>query len=420
MAILGRKPNSNLSHSNETFCPKSEGKAVLLLPNLFYTIGMPPMDKDHLLKQLQDQKFALDQSAIVAQTDAKGRITMVNDKFCEISGYSRDELVGHDHRVVNSGIHSKEFFKELWRTIRSGNVWRGEVCNRKKSGQFYWVATTITPFLDQNGEPYQYLAIRQDITDLKLAQQRILEQETQLVSASRLSAIGEMAAAITHEINNPLGVILGRAEMLARLVDKNQLEPELLKRQIETIQVTGKRIERIVRSMKSLAYQGFEDEPFHLTSFKEMLNDSLELCSQRFENHGIKLFTPEVDDKLLVECRSHQIVQVLVNLLNNAHDAVLNLKERWVRIQVQAKGAIVEVMVEDSGTGIPEAVQAKLFDPFFSTKRLQYGTGLGLSISKSLISAHQGELIYDKKNPNTRFIIHLPVRQTREKALKST
>jgi PAS domain S-box-containing protein len=370
---------------------------------------VPNSNPDPVLKQLQDQKFALDQSAIVAQTDANGRITMVN---------ARDELIGHDHRVVNSGVHSKEFFKELWRTIRSGKVWRGEVCNRKKSGQFYWVATTITPFLNEKGEPYQYLAIRQDITDLKLAQQRIVEQETQLVSASRLSAIGEMAAAITHEINNPLGVILGRAEMLARLVDKNQLDPEMLKRQIETIQVTGKRIEKIVRSMKSLAYQGFEDEPFHLTSVKEILSDALELCAQRFENHRIKLEAPEVDDKLIIECRSHQIVQVLVNLLNNAHDAALNLDERWVRVQVQRSENFVEVSIEDSGKGIPIDIQKKLFEPFFSTKRVQYGTGLGLSISKSLIVAHQGDLTYDAKSPHTRFVIRLPLRQRRESPSK--
>lgn len=371
-----------------------------------------------MLKQLQDQKFALDQSAIVAQTDANGRITMVNDKFCEISGYSRNELLGHDHRVVNSGTHSKEFFNELWKTIRSGKVWRGVVCNRKKSSDLYWVATTITPFLDESGQPYQYLAIRQDVTDLMLAKQRIQEQEIQLVSASRLSAIGEMAAAITHEINNPLGVILGRTEMLAGLIEKKQIDPDVMKRLVETIQITGKRIERIVRSMKTLAYQGFEDEPFSLTNVSEILNDSLELCTQRFENHGIKLFLSKVDEKLRIECRSHQIVQVLVNLLNNAHDAVKQLEERWIRININANADSVEIIIEDSGKGIPAAVQAKLFDPFFSTKRLQYGTGLGLSISKSLINAHQGQITYDSKSANTRFVIHLPFRLKQETKLK--
>ncbi|MGE0762576.1 MAG: ATP-binding protein [Bdellovibrionales bacterium] len=370
---------------------------------------MPTTELD-ALKQLQDQKFALDQSAIVAQTDARGIITMVNDKFCQISGYSRAELIGHDHRVVNSGTHSKEFFRELWHTIRSGRVWRGEVCNRKKSGELYWVATTITPFLDANQQPYQYLAIRQDITALMLAKQRIEEQEAQLVSASRLSAIGEMAAAITHEINNPLAVILGRTEMISSLVDKNQLNPEVLKRLVDTIYITGKRIERIVRSMKTLAYSGSDEEPFALCSVKEILTDSLELCSQRFENHGIQMQTPKIEDSWMIECRSHQIVQVLVNLMNNAHDAVKQLDDRWVKVELQIKNDLLEISVTDSGQGIPSDVVPKLFDPFFSTKRVQYGTGLGLSISKSLIAAHQGELLYDASNPNTRFVMRLPTR----------
>ena len=366
------------------------------------------LEPDSALKQLQDQKFALDQSAIVAQTDARGRITMVNNKFCEVSGYSREELIGHDHRVVNSGTHSKEFFKQLWQTISSGHVWRGEICNRKKTGELYWVATTITPFMDENNHPYQYLAIRQDISALKLALQRISEQEVQLITASRLSAIGEMSAAITHEINNPLGVILGRAEMLTGLLDRGSVDIETFKRLVDIIHVTGKRIERIVRSMKTLAYQGFEDEPFVLYSMKEIVSDSLELCSQRFQSGGIKINAPVIDDKLRIECRGHQIVQVLVNLMNNAYDAVNSLEERWVKIDVSTKEHGIEISIEDSGMGIPKEIREKLFDPFFSTKRLQYGTGLGLSISKSLILAHQGELLYDAKSQHTRFVIQLP------------
>lgn len=362
----------------------------------------------HPLKELQDQKFALDQSAIVAQTDARGVITMVNDKFCEISGYSRAELVGQDHRVVNSGYHPKSFFQALWKTIRAGQVWRGEVCNRKKSGELYWVMTTITPFLDETGKPYQYLAIRQDITELKNAQRTIFEQESQLVNASRLSAIGEMAAAITHEINNPLGVILGRAEMIQTLSAKGALDQEKLARLIETILVTGKRIEKIVRSMKSLSHHGTESEPFLQCQVREFVTDALELCTQRFLNHGIKLIAPSVDERLTIECRNHEIVQVLVNLLNNAFDAVQTLDERWVELAITDEGENVLFSVTDSGGGISPEIQAKLFEPFFSTKRVQYGTGLGLSISKNVISKHGGELTLDTHSHHTKFMFRLP------------
>ena len=197
------------------------------------------------LKELADIKFALDQSTIVAITDQRGIITFVNDEFCRISKYSRDELLGQDHRIINSGYHPKEFIRDLWTTIASGQVWKGDLKNRAKDSSIYWVDTTIVPFLNSDGKPYQYVAIRHDITQLKVAEEKIIQQTVELQRAAQLSFVGELAAGLAHEIKNPLAGIQGTVDILIRRRDASDPETEALK----AIRHEVERIDGTVRAL---------------------------------------------------------------------------------------------------------------------------------------------------------------------------
>src|SRR4030095_9717254 len=273
------------------------------------------------LKELADIKFALDQSAIVAITDQRGIINYVNDEFCRISKYSRDELLGQDHRIINSRYHPKEFIRNLWTTIGSGKVWKGELRNRAKDGSIYWVDTTIVPFLSAEGKPYQYVAIRHDITQLKLAEEQIRQQAVELQRAAQLSFIGELAAGLAHEVKNPLAGIQGVVDILIRRRDANDPEREAL----EGVRHQVERIDGTVRALLDRA------RPRSLkptaTSLVEVTQRAVnlaraQLTSKRAINDDLRIeFEPPSDD-VVITADGAQLEDAVLNLIVNAIEAI--------------------------------------------------------------------------------------------------
>jgi PAS domain S-box-containing protein len=353
--------------------------------------------------ELSELRKGVDEAVIVSISNLRGEIIHANAMMAKITGYPLDEIIGKSHRLFNSGFHTRAFFKDLWDTVLCGKIWKGEIRNKRKDGSFFWVDTTIVPFADRAGRVYQFMSIRKDITDRKLAEERAEKERASREFAGRLAAIGEMASNIAHEIRNPLGAIIMRADLT-----KLDLDPgsENAKAMDQIIRL-GHRIDKIINGVRMLSRDGSGD-PFEQTPLSSLITETLEMLAGKFENSGVQVRAREVPQDIHIRCRPVQISQVLANLINNAFDAVQGRTEMWIELKVEKSGERVMISVSDSGGGIPPEIEDKIMQPYFTTKPLGKGTGLGLSISREIVAAHGGELKIDKTNPHTTFLIELP------------
>jgi PAS domain S-box-containing protein len=340
------------------------------------------------LRNLDEIRYALDQAAIVAATDHRGIITYANDKFCEISKYSREELIGQDHRLVNSGYHPKEFMQDLWRTIAHGKVWRGEIRNRAKDGSFYWVDTTIVPFLDGNGKPRQYLAIRYEITARKQVEARLREQ-------AALAQLGQLAAVVAHEVRNPLAGL--RATL--QVIDRRVSEP----RDRSAIAAMIQRIDGLNDKLEDLLLYARPKPPRpQAVDVQTLLRDvvtSAQISTGRPEGS-----IPVCGDNVKAIADPDMLRAALLNLTLNACQVAPGGK---VEVLVAASGNACNIGVYDRGPGIPAEIRDRIFEPFFTTR--VNGTGLGLAIVKRLMELQDGTVeLRDREGGGTIAEVTIP------------
>jgi C4-dicarboxylate-specific signal transduction histidine kinase len=265
--------------------------------------------------------------------------------------------------------------------------------------------TWAAPYQLTNGE-FAHIAITNDITEKKRIEETLEKQRGALEMTSRLAYIGELAAGIAHEINNPLSVIAGYAGLLRHQIGSGEIDLEILDNHLQSIEETVNRISRITHSLSSLS-SDLPAEKNEISSLASIVDETLSLCAERTRSQGIRVDVA-IDESFMVKVNRVQISQVIMNLLTNAFHAIANLDDKWIKIEAGSRLDLLIIEFSDSGAGIERTVAERMMTPFYTTKSPGQGAGLGLSISERIIRSYDGRLSYDPSSPHTKFVIELP------------
>ncbi len=390
---------------------------------------------------------AIENSNIVSKTDIYGIITFVNDEFCKISGYTREELIGRDHNIVRHPDVPNSTFEKLWGTILSKRTHKTLVKNLTKEGNTFYVNTTITPILDENGEIQEFIAIRYDVTqevELKLAleekekelrqlnqtlERRVAEQTKELYqlnrhlekrvqeelkkndekqkilfSQSRFASLGQMIANIAHQWRQPLTELNLSLFSLKNAIENKTLEH--VDRYYKDAKQTIQSMSQTIEDFQNFFNPNKPVEPFNPV---ESFNDALTLIHKDLKKAKITLHTSLGKEIELIGI-SNELTQVIINLLQNAKEAMASMSgEKEISVYIAEEENNIIISVQDNGEGIDEDNLEKIFDPYFSTKHASQGTGLGLFMSRMIVQQSlKGTIVASNNDTGALFTIILP------------
>jgi two-component system sensor histidine kinase/response regulator len=363
---------------------------------------------------IRDQRIALDASSIIGETDADGKIIYVNERFCKVSGYSREELIGSNHRILKSGFHGQGFYKNMWATIHSGQIWHGTIKNRAKGGTYYWVDTTIIPFCDVDGKIYKFVSVRHEVTAIKELEENLRQQVAVATTALAASAAkSSFISELSHEIRGVLGCVLGFSNLLKETKTSGD-QTHYVNRISKSIQYTLDLMSDVLEASKLKATSvQLNNQIFSLSNTIQLV---WEMVQAQGQSKGLSMkleIDKKIPDRLVGD--PQRLSQVVLNLLINS----IKFTDRGsIALRCQLLGTPEDpnlrlgIYVTDTGRGLAESEKAILFQEF-SQCRLKdsaAGTGLGLSISKSLVELMGGHLdVLSKIDCGSTFSFEIPI-----------
>jgi two-component system cell cycle sensor histidine kinase/response regulator CckA len=335
-------------------------------------------------------------------TDAKGNIEYANPKFSQLTGYSIEETIGKRPRILMSDRTSPETHRKLWKTIASGNEWRGEFCDRKQNGVQYWVSASISPIKNDKNVITNFIVIKDDITERKKMEEALLQSE-------KLKSIGTITSGVAHEFNNILAVISGKIQLLEMDYEDNKV----LTDELRSIMKATDDGEEITSNMLKFTFTENESKEFESLGINDVINQSINFTMPKWKNQsqakGINyhLDTEGMNSESSILCNPTEIREVFINIIYNALDAMPNGGK--LSFRTWNNDDTVYISISDIGEGMTPEVKKRVFDPFFTTK-LAIGTGLGMSTAYGIITRHDGEIaVQSERGIGTTFTLQFPI-----------